>query len=1311
VGSNLSAPSILYSQTNITAGISNSLEAIRAAELSKENLGVHHILILLTDGIHNVGIPPNSTTISKMSRALRKVCPALKLSVVVIGISDSSSTAMGMLLKSKLETVNLQTISPIYFAQTAQDMMNVLTEMKSGIEKTRGCVVQVEPLFAPDEPTSADTMEGDEKEGILGDVSSSPVKHAPVYCTEETEASFICVGQTRLIALKITLVGGSTVYRSVEASDEAGAFDENIVASALAILTERARIARVVSLEAPTKKEHASLQRIKVLIDFFERHLMEKYKGQGGEKALFNLARATPEGRIAQHKALKSNLQGLKELKNNLASILAFNSTSSSAQAAFLNGSQSKLAAKALARNAKLRGQGELHELITTELECIACQMRNALRNDLCKRVVLATRAGGFAGSDDGNKLSSRIAPDPDARARLIVQFIKWGERNSADSEEIAARREVVNILEGKCSLEATQGLSVKAGKILDGGELDLCLDDFLSNELELASNGQGSCNRSSYLSLLTAREHLREWVNAGPMAADVCRGGEWEVLMFIGALAMPCDVERRAATQMDPYAMVVHRCRTSLVDTASLCYALKLEQPVVPPEGGLAVVDALVLVDPCSPQASRIAANSVLLGQAWTSVTLCRDLNMYTGNTMRVALHAHAMASLCVGRPAHKHRHGVSGSSSRSASGELAQKDFEAQLRRNFLGRAHQCAQCNFGPITHMACSDLSAHHGEGVGQHAKVDNSCPRCHWFAEELNAWPMWDGTVPKTAWAGAEEMGGLLSSTHPADASPFECGTPTRAHLDAALRVAYSARQVMGLRYARTLVAKLCAWDESVTPVDGVDHPIQLALALVCISDGIGPVDDRNINGDSKDGSECTAVEDALDMTSAFSAPALLTLLNEACARAARDYLRASGNRNSTSSSAANNSMPTTSAASTEASVTPIVACATSPENADSCSGFDIMSAGEIVVAGFLGVTPKSAPVCQDVATAEPPERLVRDACDATYTLQRTRSRRIERNATGASSKEGGCGDAGHSTFDFCAFVESACAPRLGVVAFAVALRAALKRRGGGWLRLAQDMEVGHSGAYADVIDYLADPMLSPLALGPSALLDALLCLDANNSNPASKLNESGPFERSMQFRSAVAKAQIASNNSTDAIAKAVATAEKANQFPSRISARAAMAAQALLHCASAQHRRSEPRNVDSKSGTMDDDTEVGNYAPGGLLKSPLPDVRNSGEVLREVAVRLRMAVYRKRVRQKMAKWQQVGSEVVVARARAADLGQFIELCGGSCHAHGLDKPTFWGLWRAATEDCHEGAKVAHFLGLANDEFRRKHWDD
>jgi len=57
------------------------------------------------------------------------------------------------------------------------------------------------------------------------------------------------------------------------------------------------------------------------------------------------------------------------------------------------------------------------------------------------------------------------------------------------------------------------------------------------------------------------------------------------------------------------------------------------------------------------------------------------------------------------------------------------------------------------------------------------------------------------------------------------------------------------------------------------------------------------------------------------------------------------------------------------------------------------------------------------------------------------------------------------------------------------------------------------------------------------------------------------------------------------------------------------------------------------------------------------------------------------------------------------------LGQFIELCGGSCHAHGLDKPTFWGLWRAATEDCHEGAKVAHFLGLANDEFRRKHWDD
>merc|ERR1719326_2067581 len=53
--------------------------------------------------------------------------------------------------------------------------------------------------------------------------------------------------------------------------------------------------------------------------------------------------------------------------------------------------------------------------------------------------------------------------------------------------------------------------------------------------------------------------------------------------------------------------------------------------------------------------------------------------------------------------------------------------------------------------------CSDLRAHHGQLVktlsgeeeGEAARVvriDNSCPRCGWFAAERKSWPKWDGVI-------------------------------------------------------------------------------------------------------------------------------------------------------------------------------------------------------------------------------------------------------------------------------------------------------------------------------------------------------------------------------------------------------------------------------------------------------------------------------------------------------------------------------------------------------------------------------------
>merc|ERR1712048_525966 len=88
-------------------------------------------------------------------------------------------------------------------------------------------------------------------------------------------------------------------------------------------------------------------------------------------------------------------------------------------------------------------------------------------------------------------------------------------------------------------------------------------------------------------------------------------------------------------------------------------------------------------------------------------------------------------------------------------------------------------------------------------------------------------------------------------------------------------------------------------------------------------------------------------------------------------------------------------------------------------------------------------------------------------------------------------------------------------------------------------------------------------------------------------------------------------------------------------------------------------------------------------AVGGSLQEPLGDVRDSN-TLRSLCVELRMAIYEERVIAKMREWGQLGASLTFQRARAVDLEQYSHMCGS--HVHGLDKQSFWGLWRAARGD-------------------------
>ena len=60
-----------------------------------------------------------------------------------------------------------------------------------------------------------------------------------------------------------------------------------------------------------------------------------------------------------------------------------------------------------------------------------------------------------------------------------------------------------------------------------------------------------------------------------------------------------------------------------------------------------------------------------------------------------------------------------------------------------------YQCGGCSFGPIEHGYCSNLATHNGEAVGN-ARINNGCPRCGWFANDISQWPRWNGQIHPVA---------------------------------------------------------------------------------------------------------------------------------------------------------------------------------------------------------------------------------------------------------------------------------------------------------------------------------------------------------------------------------------------------------------------------------------------------------------------------------------------------------------------------------------------------------------------------------
>lgn len=115
--------------TNITKAITTAINHI--VNDSKNSEDIHYILTFLSDGQHNEGEVLNDARINFLSKQVKT--NNIKLSIIVVGIGSGSDTKLGMMIKTGIETIQMNSLENIYYATKVSDMEVVLNELVNGI--------------------------------------------------------------------------------------------------------------------------------------------------------------------------------------------------------------------------------------------------------------------------------------------------------------------------------------------------------------------------------------------------------------------------------------------------------------------------------------------------------------------------------------------------------------------------------------------------------------------------------------------------------------------------------------------------------------------------------------------------------------------------------------------------------------------------------------------------------------------------------------------------------------------------------------------------------------------------------------------------------------------------------------------------------------------------------------------------------------------------------------------------------------------------------------------------------------------------
>ena len=162
-------------------------------------------------------------------------------------------------------------------------------------------------------------------------------------------------------------------------------------------------------------------------------------------------------------------------------------------------------------------------------------------------------------------------------------------------------------------------------------------------DDMILCSDLYENTDECSFLSLLSPKEQLSEWIDSYNLLDETT--DIYSKLVLFGFPGYPVEFFRNNAVQMDAYQTSCTYIEPYLLDSSSLFLANRSNVKIYTPSRKQ-VTDVLFLIDPSCPLLCLAAKYNVLY-QYLCSVTLCRDLYMYSGK-MPLAIHSHALLKSC---------------------------------------------------------------------------------------------------------------------------------------------------------------------------------------------------------------------------------------------------------------------------------------------------------------------------------------------------------------------------------------------------------------------------------------------------------------------------------------------------------------------------------------------------------------------------------------------------------------------------------------------------------------------------------------